>query len=170
MEDKNVSFKIKGKKRTKEVVMREYSSEAAEMVAKLITREYDKEKALGFDPKDRQSIIDYKFEYTPVGDNILVKMFSNSDVLVSETNTDTGKYIVVMVGPEVARPIRPGDIVNLGGAHMPSVAMGKKIIKGIKLTECSCFAVGGIYISIEEYHERINEFKQLRIEDEHNGE
>lgn len=170
MEDKNVSFKIKGKKRTKEVVMRNYSSEAAEMVAKLITREYDKEKALGFDPKDRQSMIDYKFEYTPIGDNILVKQFSISEVLVSETNVSTGKYIVVVVGPEVSRPIRPGDIVNLGGAHMPNVAMGRMTLNGIKLIECSCFAIGGIYIPIDEYHERINDFKQLRIEDERNGE
>lgn len=169
MENKEANFIIKGKKRKKEPIMRPYSSEAAEIVSKMITNEQDTEKELGFDIQNRDSIVNFEFDYTPIGDNILVKKLKSSTIITAD-GADTGKFMVVMVSPEVSRPVYPGDIINLGGPHMPQVPFASKKIKGIALLECSCFAIGGMYITQDEYRERLDNFKQLKVEDGNSGE
>jgi hypothetical protein len=152
------------RKRTKEVILPPYSQEAANFIASKVVPEYEADKKLGFDVKDRESILNFDFEYTPIGSILLVKCLTNSTLALPNAKNISELAIVVGVGTEINRPIKKGDLVSLSSVVSPSVDGKYRTIKGITLLEVSAFSIGGIYISHSEYQERLKVFKGISDE------
>lgn len=149
------------RKRVKEVILPPYSHEAAEFIKNKIVPEYEADKKLGFDVKDRESILNFDFEYTPIGSVLLVKCLVNSSLALPSAKNISELAIIVGLGSEVNRPFQKGDIITLGNVNSPNVDGKYRTIKGITLLEVSAFNVGGVYIPYSEYIERLENFKGM---------
>lgn len=141
------------RKKTKKVIMPNYSEEAAQIVAKMLTSDYEDEKALGFDIKDIKTIINFELDYTPLHQLVLVKQVQES-AIIGVNGSITSKYVVVEVSPDIQMNLRKGDIVVIGGVNVPQAASMKRKIKGINLIEVDAFSISGIYCKIEDYLNR----------------
>lgn len=142
--------------------MPNYSEEAAQIVAKMLTSEYEDEKALGFDIKDMKTVINYEFDYTPLHQLVLVKQVQES-AIIGVNGSITSKYVVVEVSPDVQMNLRKGDIVVIGGVNVPQAASMKRKIKGISLIEVDAYSISGIYCKIEDYLNRESAYQDEAV-------
>lgn len=162
----DVNFRVpkQTRRKWKEPKHRLYTQEAADAIATMLTKEYEDEKAKGFDVKDRETIMKFQTGYCPTGDIILVRRLSESKLIEIDggrADTSKDKFIVVETSPEVARPIIKGDVISLGTPNSPVISSKNMILKGIKLIEVSSYDIGGIFISKDEYYERLEFIKEF---------
>jgi hypothetical protein len=144
----------KAKKRKKEPIMRDYTAEAAEIVSRALTTDKDAMDKLGLDLGNKQSVIDFDWGYTLLGDSLLVKPLPTSGLYAVDGQKSSDKYIVLEVGMEIGKPIQKGDIISVGHPADPRPMSSSIKLKGIAVNEITSYSVGAIFISKDEYVER----------------
>lgn len=150
----------KNKKRKKELIMRDYSAEAAEIVAKALTSDKEACEKAGLDLTNKESVVNFDWGYTLLGDSLLVKPLPMSGLYAADGAKSSDKYIVLETGMDLARPIQKGDIVSIGHPADPRPSVSNIKLKGIALNEVTAYSVSAVFISKEEYEDR-KRLKQL---------
>ena len=132
--------------------------------------EYEKEKALGFDINDIESVMRYPVNFTPLGNTVLVKFIYEKEnkgkiILPSAIQDTMGRKAIVIVPGLFVDSLRKGDLIlfrpmeNRYKAGTPDYnalpPAADKMFGGIKFHEISFEAVAGVFISREEIIKRL---------------
>lgn len=130
------------------------------------TEEVAKDKALGLDIDDIESIKAFKTGYSPAGNTVLVKFIKEEekvgDIILLDRSNPNKKAVVITTGLYVNN-FRPGDVVLLKGqdARNPLPPSADRIFKGITFKEISVEAIAGLFLDRKEWLDRIVEDNKI---------
>lgn len=132
-------------------------------------QEYEKEKELGFDFNDPESVNKFQINYTPLGNTVLVKFIREEQKIGSIfvlDGTNSAKKALVMVPGLYVDSLKRGDIISIKSGRdsagrivdtFPDSPI--RIFNGVSFSEIPLEYVAGVFISREEIMNRLKEIR-----------
>lgn len=137
----------------------EYVRDVYARMDEKIKEDYEKEVALGFDYRDKTSVLAFEPNFTPVGDTLIVKFIieiPEKGKIIPPGKTEDKKAVVIVPGLLVTT-VEKGDIVLMkpSDRNNPLPPAVEREFNGIKFQEISYYSVAGVYTDRDTVMKRV---------------